>query len=190
MKTHIPGTILGASLTALLTAFSGLLGIAPSISVVAQEPERDASEAASTASAPQESTVEEVSETRTLTGIWWNRPQLIERLGLSTEQRGRMDARLRASLTERRQLVKELREAQRKFGQLVTAKDKAAATRAADEVAEATAALSRFEGRLKIEVLAELTEAQATLVRERIPALVHRPWLRAAAFSRTRPRPR
>jgi len=175
-------------LVSLALAASAGMAAAPAL---AQQPaSRETGEAAQSTEAgeaagtqPQTSTARSAEE-RPLTGIWWNRPRVVEALGLSVEQRAAMDAAMRASLAERRKVLELLRKNQRDFADKVTGGDPAAATKAADALAEATAEVSRFEGRLKIEVLGHLTESQAKTLRERFPMLLARPWLRNPAVRR------
>lgn len=116
-------------------------------------------------------------EAEALSGIWWNQPRLIEALGLSEEQRERMDGRLRESLVERRRLQRELRSRRQRFMASITGSDWDAARTAGDQTAEALAALSRHESRVKIDILSQLDEAQLSTLTRQYPRLLARTWL-------------
>lgn len=121
---------------------------------------------------------------RALTGIWWNQPRMIGALALDEAQRKKMDELLRGSVEERRRLRRRLGQAQRAFAEAAVAGDRLAAGKALEETTRATADLQRFEGSLKLAVLAHLRPEQRQQLADDFPALLHRPWIRTRVVRR------
>jgi hypothetical protein len=107
---------------------------------------------------------------------WWNRPQLVETLSLSAEQRGEMDASLAAY---RRVVTGEGRETLASFYDALARGDWEAAGADLKRLSERSAAQMQARGELKLEVLRVLDDAQRVNLMEKYPGLLRQQWGRA-----------
>lgn len=112
-----------------------------------------------------------------LSGIWWNRPQHVEALGLTAEQREAMDALLVEHLERRRTLARKLQEARRSLGDRLAAGDWEGAEELADAIEEHHGALARGQSDLALAVVRLLEPAQRETLDEEFPLLLRRPWV-------------
>ena len=95
---------------------------------------------------------------------WWNQPNLVDALSLTTEQRAKMDVLLAQSMDNVRAAQQQQREQQRALKEALEAGNWDAARQATDAAAEGMTAAWRAQATLKIEVLALLDPDQQRLV--------------------------
>lgn len=116
--------------------------------------------------------------------IWWNQPKKIEDLGLSTEQRKKMDAHLFAYMDNRRENNTPPSVAQDGLLSALVEGDPAAAREHGEVLAEAAAAPVRGQIELMIQVTSEMTPAQRQKMAKNYPRMLSRPWIRSFGAGR------
>jgi hypothetical protein len=103
--------------------------------------------------------------------LWWNDPEVVERLALTSEQRAKMDA-----LLAKQPASRNANEHALAFQRALEQGNSEAARRALAAWADASRDEIRARGELKIEVLALLTKSQREKVAALQPGVLGRPW--------------
>ncbi len=106
---------------------------------------------------------------------WWNDPALVEELGLSAEQREKMDAAL-ALQKQALEKAKRRQDQHRKFNEALEAADWERARQALDTWVSDAGSTWAARGELKLTVLQLLTPEQHKILVERYPRMIRRPW--------------
>lgn len=110
-----------------------------------------------------------------LSRVWWNQPKEVEALGLTEEQRRRMDGALTAHLEARRKAARSYVETRRRLGDELAAGDWKAAEKTAREAGEIFASMARSEGELALAVAQVLEPEQRKKLDTEFPLLLRRP---------------
>lgn len=111
------------------------------------------------------------------TRIWWNQPRFVEGLGLSAEQREKMNGALEEHLEARREKGRAQQKVRRELFEAAQKGDFEAAEAMQDRFASAAAELARVEGELVVGVLRLMTAEQRGKLAEEFPVILRRPWL-------------
>ncbi|MCG8456467.1 MAG: hypothetical protein MI919_09305 [Holophagales bacterium] len=122
---------------------------------------------------------------QTVERIWWNRADRVATLGLTAETRARMDELLRQHLKETYEMPTRVGPMQA-MAELMVAGDWQAAEVKSEEVVEASAAPIRRQMKLMIEVMKLLDEGQRQTLKQELPQLMKRPWVRMARMNASR----
>jgi Spy/CpxP family protein refolding chaperone len=120
--------------------------------------------------------------------LWWNDPAVVEKLGLSGEQRGQMDQLFEAYRGERKNAARSSN-ARDRFLEALEQGDVERAQRELDASAEGERALVQALGELKIGVLSLLSEEQRKTLASAYPRLLPQPWMPRASWEPP-PRPK
>ena len=110
--------------------------------------------------------------------MWWNQTAKIEELGLSTEQRGKMDAELVRYLDARTESQKKQKEALAAFGEAMNRNDKAAAMELAKKAASASALPVEEQLAMMTTVVGLLSDDQYKTFTSQYPNMLSRLWIR------------
>lgn len=110
--------------------------------------------------------------------IWWNQERFVGALGLTEEQRGKMDAVLEEHVAGRRAQIEPYVEARRELADAVAAGDWKGAEAARDRLAELAAATSRTESDFLLTVAKLMSGEQRKKLKDEFPMLLARPWVR------------
>lgn len=110
--------------------------------------------------------------------IWWNAPRFITALSLSETQRAALDQLLDRQMTTRREHAQRYREVRRRLAEQLEAGEWQGVAATREELAAATAELSRDDSDLMLAVVRELTPEQRQKLTATFPLLLYRPWLR------------
>jgi Spy/CpxP family protein refolding chaperone len=109
-------------------------------------------------------------------GLWWNDLAVVEKLGLSGEQRAQMDQLFETYLSERKKAARS-KNADRRFLEALEQPDMDRARRELDSWSEGERALVQASGKLKIEVLSLLSGEQRKALASAYPRLVRQTWV-------------
>ncbi len=112
-----------------------------------------------------------------LSRIWWNQPRPVEALGLTDEQRKKMDALLIDSLGRRRELAQGAFEVRQTLGDHLAAGDWKAAEKDSDDLAERASILARSDADLTLAVVRLLQPEQRRTLDQELPMILRRAWL-------------
>jgi len=108
--------------------------------------------------------------------LWWNDPAVVEKLGLSGDQRAQMDQLFETYRSERRNAAKSSN-AHDSFLEALGQGDAEWARRELESWVEGERALLQAVGKLKIEVLALLSEEQRKALPSAYPRLIQQVWM-------------
>jgi len=108
--------------------------------------------------------------------LWWNDPAVVEKLGLSGEERAQMDQLFETYLSERKNAARS-RNANKRFLEALEQPDMDRARRELDSWAEGERAGVQASGKLKIEVLSLLSEEQRKVLTSAYPRLIRKNWV-------------
>lgn len=112
--------------------------------------------------------------------IWWNQPRVYEALGLSAEQRAKMDKTLDDRVDARREQAMAYQQHRHSFADAIRAGDFAAARTESDALGGIAATMARAETEIVLDVMALLSADQRAKLNEEFPTLLRRSWLMAA----------
>ncbi len=107
-------------------------------------------------------------------GVWWNRPTIVEELSLAEEQRKKMDGYL-----DEYRRTEPGEDRRPSFNQALRDGNWAKARSELKQLSDQVAVSIRARGELKIKVLSALSEAQQKTLVERYRRLINQPWQRA-----------
>ncbi len=105
------------------------------------------------------------------TGLWWNDPKIGKALSLTDEQREKMAEQLKAYHKK----VPEI-QTPKAFHETLVQGDWKAARAENEKLAKIAETSVRVRGKLKIDVLSELSAEQHKMLVDRYPRLIYKPW--------------
>ncbi len=107
-------------------------------------------------------------------GVWWNRPPIVEELSLAEEQRKKMDGYL-----DEYRRTEPGEDRRPSFNEALRDGNWAKARSELKQLSDQAAVSIRARGELKINVLSALSDAQQKTLVERYHSLINQPWQRA-----------
>jgi Spy/CpxP family protein refolding chaperone len=113
--------------------------------------------------------------------LWWNDPGVVEKLGLSGDQRAQMDQLFETYQGDRKNAARSSN-ARKPFVEALEQGDMDRARSELDSWAEGERALVQAGGKFKIEVLSLLSEEQRKALASAYPRLIRRSWVRRASW--------
>ncbi len=117
---------------------------------------------------------------------WWQDPGISEALSLTPALRAKMDGVMRANLEKRLEIRSASREKSKAFNEALETGEWAAARKAAESLADASADQDRMRSNLKIDILSVLSKDQLATLTADHGQVIRRPWVRQAKDKRTR----
>lgn len=121
-----------------------------------------------------------------IANTWWQDPGISEALSLTPALRATMDGIMRTNLEKRLELRKASREHLKTYSKGLETGDWAAARKATESLAKASAAQDRMRSNLKIDILSVLSKDQLATLAADHGQVIRRPWIRQTKDQRTR----
>jgi Spy/CpxP family protein refolding chaperone len=108
--------------------------------------------------------------------LWWNDPVVVEKLGLSGDQRAQMDRLFQTYESERKDAARSS-SARKRFLEALEQGDMDRARSEVDSWAEGDRAMVHAGGKLKIEALSLLSQEQREALASAYPRLIRQNWM-------------